>query len=550
MDGRYVTKRAKTDKGRAAYIAPSSKNRLQPDKTMHDALILDRIRKELPGVCLTLGLVAVLTAVLFALVWEMGLAHGSVVFLIPVVIAATRWGIVSAVVAAICGVLASAFFFYPPLYSFRIKDPQEVIDLILFIFVAVAVSQLATRLKWQLEMARQREIDLRDLYAFSRRLAVAFDVSDIHAAIEDHLASIMQRNVVLFASAREASNSSGRRAGAAVPEHVLTEAVEVASGHRDTAAGAMVTAASGEIWLVRAVSPKSPEFGVIAINLGRESKERSDELRIRVDAVLADATATLERLGVAHAISEARMRSQTDQLREALIGSVSHELRTPLASILGAATVLSAAPALQKEKKLTALVHDVRDEAERLNNDIQNLLDATRISSDGVKPHAEWADPADIINSAIERCRHRLVDRRLAVNLPPDLPLIHVDPVLVQQALIQIFDNAVKYSAPASQIAVAAHTNDGRIVISVTDQGAGLTTAERAKIWDRFARGERHAATTSGSGLGLWIANAFIAANDGRVSAVSEGPGLGTTVAIELPVTQAAVPQMESDADE
>jgi len=514
------------------------------------ALKIDRIRKELPGVFMTLGLVAILTAVLFALVWEVGLAHGSVVFLVPVVIAATRWGVISAVVAAICGVLASAFFFYEPLYSFRIKDPQEVIDLILFIFVAVAVSQLATRLKWQLEMARQREIDLRDLYAFSRRLAVAFDVSDIHAAIEDHLASIMQRNVVLFPSAREASNSSGRRAGITVPERVLTEVVEVASGHRDTTAGAMVTAESGEVWLVRAVSPKAPEFGVIAINLGRESKERSDELRIRVDAVLADATATLERLGVAHAINEARMRSQTDQLREALIGSVSHELRTPLASILGAATVLSAAPALQKEKKLTALVHDVRDEAERLNNDIQNLLDATRISSDGVKPHTEWADPTDIINSAIERCRHRLIDRRLAVDLPPDLPLIHVDPVLVQQALIQIFDNAVKYSASGTQIAVDARTREGRLVISVTDHGAGLTSAEKSKIWDRFARGERHAATTSGSGLGLWIANAFIAANDGKVTAVSEGPGFGTTVSIELPVAQTAVPQMEGDADE
>jgi len=517
---------------------------------MHNALKFDFVRKELQGVFMTLGLVAILTVVLLALVWDLELAHGSIVFLIPVVIAATRWGIVSAVVAAICGVLVSAFFFYPPLYSFRIKDPQEVIDLILFIFVAVAVSQLATRLKWQLEMARQREIDLRDLYAFSRRLAVAFDVSDIHAAIEDHLASIMQRNVVLFASAREASNSTGRRGGVAVPERVLTEAVEVASGHRDTAAGAMVSTDSGEIWLVRAVSPKSPEFGVIAIDLGHESKERTDELRIRVDAVLADATATLERLGVARAISEARMRSQTDQLREALIGSVSHELRTPLASILGAATVLSAAPVLQKEKKLTALVHDVRDEAERLNNDIQNLLDATRISSDGVKPHTEWADPADIINSAAERCRHRLADRRLVVDLPSDLPLVHVDPVLVQQALVQIFDNAVKYSASNSQIMVTARTSDDRLVISVTDEGAGLTSAERSKIWDRFARGERQAATTSGSGLGLWIANAFIAANSGKVSAVSEGPGLGTTVAIELPVTQAAVSQLESGTDE
>ena len=225
---------------------------------MPDALKFDRIRKELPGVCMTLGLVGVLTAVLFALVWEIGLTHGSVVYLIPVVIAATRWGIVSAVVAAICGVLASAFFFYPPLYSFRITDPQEVINLILFIFVAVVVSQLATRLKRQLEMARQREIDLRDLYAFSRRLAVAFDVSDIHSAIEDHLATVMQRKVVLFASAREATSSSGRRAGIAVPEQVLAEVAEVASGRRDAATGVTVTSqAARSGWCARC-RPRAP----------------------------------------------------------------------------------------------------------------------------------------------------------------------------------------------------------------------------------------------------------------------------------------------------
>ena len=517
---------------------------------MPDALKFDRIRKELPGVCATLGLVGVLTIALFSMVWELGLEHGSVVYLLPVVIAATRWGIVSAIVAAVCGVLASAFFFYPPLYSFRITNPQEVVNLILFIFVAVVVSQLATRLKRQLEMARQREIDLRDLYAFSRRLAVAFDVSDIHAAIEDHLATIMQRKVVLFASARDASGSSGRRAGVTVPEAVLTQVVEVASSRRDANSGVTVTAESGDVWLIRAVSPKSSEFGVIAIDLGRESQEGSDELLIRVDAVLADATATLERLGVAHAISEARMRAQTDQLREALIGSVSHELRTPLASILGAATVLSAAPALANEKKLRALVHDVRDEAERLNNDIQNLLDASRISSDGLKPHIEWADPADIVHSAIERCRNRMSDRRIVINLPADLPLIHIDPVLVEQALVQLFDNAVKYSHARSQITVTSRARDGRMILSVSDEGAGLTAAEQLKIWDRFARGERHAATTSGSGLGLWIANAFIAANGGKINAISEGPGKGTAMAIELPVTQAVVTQLEGDTDE
>ena len=516
---------------------------------MQHVFKIDRIRKELPGIGWTLALVSLLTAVLFTMVWEWGIEHGSVVYLIPVVIAATRWGIVSAVVAAVCGVAASAFFFYPPLYSFRITDPQEVIDLILCIFVAVVVSQLATRLKNQLETARQREIDLSDLYAFSRRLAVAFDVSDIHAAIEDHLASVMQRKVVLFASAREAAGG-GRRAGVTVPELVLAQVIELASDRQNTNSGVTLSADGGDVWLVRAVSPKSSEFGVIAINLGHESPADSNELRSRIDAVLADATATLERLDVAHAISEARMRSQTDQLREALIGSVSHELRTPLASILGAATVLSAAPALAGETKLRALVYDVRDEAERLNNDIQNLLDASRISSDGVKPRIEWADPTDIVNSAIERCRQRFSDRHLVLDLPNDLPLIRVDPVLVEQALVQIFDNAVKYSPPGSPINVSARARDGQMAVSVTDQGAGLTAAERSRIWDRFVRGERHAATTSGSGLGLWIASAFIAANGGKMNAASEGPGRGTTLSIELPVARAAVAQLEGDADE
>jgi two-component system sensor histidine kinase KdpD len=521
------------------------------ETTFRSASDFGLLRKEAQGVLPTLLLVGVVTLGIYGMVATTGLGHGSVVYLIPVVIAATRWGIVAALVAAIGGVLASAFFFFPPLYTFRITDPHEILNLILFIFVAIVVSQLATRLKGQLETARQREIDLRDLYAFSRRLAMAFDVSDIHAAIEDHLATVVQRKVVLFTGAREPAAAGGRRAGASVPAQVLAEVNTLATGQGDNNAGGVIAIGDdGDAWLVRAVSRKNREFGVIAINLGRASKESFDELRIRVDAVLADATATLERLGVAHAIGEARMRSQTDQLREALIGSVSHELRTPLASILGAATVLSSAPALQSEPKLKALVHDVRDEAERLNNDIQNLLDATRISSDGIRPHLEWADPADIINSALERCRTRLANRRVTFNLPADLPVIHVDPVLVQQALVQIFDNAVKYSQSGSQITLAARARDGRMVLSVSDQGAGLTPTEQAQMWDRFVRGERHTATISGSGLGLWIANAFIAANGGKMSAVSDGAGLGTTVAIELPVTHAAVPQLESDADE
>ncbi len=520
---------------------------------MASALNPDRLRGQLRGIALTLLMVAAATVAIDFLIYEIGYTRGTVLFLIPVLLAATRWGLASALVAAFAGMVASAYLFFPPFYDLRIRDPQEVINLLLYVFVAVVVSQLASRLKGQLELARQREVETHNLYDFTRRLAGAFAVSDIHAAIEDHLATVTEHKVVLFASARDAVDAAnGRTAKVGVPKPVLAKVIEVASAQQTADGDDTVTAGDGDTWMVRAVSPKTAEFGVIAIDLDNDSGtgERGGALRSRVETVLADATATLERLDIARAISEARMRSQTDQLREALIELVSHELRTPLASILGAATVLSTAPALKGQENLQALALDVRDEAERLNNDIQNLLDASRIASNGLRPHIEWAEPADIIHSAIDRCRRRLTSRKVISNLSPDLPLVHVDPVLVQQALIQLFDNAVKYSSPGSAITVSAHPHDARIAISVSDEGCGLTPPEQERMWQRFERGERHIAITSGSGLGLWIANAFIEANGGSMSAASAGPGQGTTMTIELPATQPAVPQLEANEDE
>ena len=515
---------------------------------MARAITLDAVRRNVRGVVYALLIVAVTVAVRGTIQWYTGITHGASIFLIPVIIAAVYWGTVAAIVSAFAGGAAAAYFFYPPYLSFRVDSPNAILNLVMFVVVAAVIGHLAMRLKAEAERARQREIDVRALYEFSRRLAAAFDASEINSAIEDHLSTVVERKVVLFPSAREAS--AGRRAGVAVPDKVREAVIAIAQGDTQPSSGVMIEHSPASTWLVQAVSPKSLEFGVIAINLGRVGRDRADDLRVRVGTALADATATLERLGVAHAINEAHMRSRTDQLREALIGSVSHELRTPLASIMGAATVLGSTPALAGDPRLRALVHDVHYEAERLNNDIQNLLDASRISSEGITPRTEWTDPTDIIHAAVDRCRRRFGDRHVKLSLPTDLPLVHIDAVLVQQALVQIFDNAVKYSPPGSRIEIAAEARDRRIAISVTDAGLGLTADEKANMWNRFFRSDRLAATTSGSGLGLWIANAFIAANDGTIGASSAGPGEGTTITIELPVAQAALTHVESEADE
>jgi two-component system sensor histidine kinase KdpD len=306
---------------------------------------------------------------------------------------------------------------------------------------------------------------------------------------------------------------------------------------------------AGSIWLVRQVSERTPDFGVIAIDLGDVPEEAVEEVRLRVDDVLSDAAATLERLDVARALNGAKMRSETELLREALIGSVSHELRTPLASILGAATVLRRSPVIEQDERLSSLAGVVRDEAERLNNDIQNLLDATRISRQQIKPQFEWIEPVDIVNSSLERRRRHLAGHHVALDLDANLPFIYVDPVLVQQAFVQIVDNAAKYSPSGSTIEVSAKRNGQDVLLSVKDHGAGITEEENSQIGERFFRGHRLAATTSGSGLGLWIAKAFVGANDGRIQAISPGAGQGTTVSLHLPIASDA-PQPETGPDD
>jgi two-component system sensor histidine kinase KdpD len=306
--------------------------------------------------------------------------HVSSIYLIPVMVAALRGGVLPAVIAAVAGVGAAAYFFYPPLFDFRVHNSVQIIDLVLFVIVAIVTGRLAT---------------------------------------------------------------SARRA---------------------------------------------------------------------------------------------KLREQADALREALIGSVSHELRTPLASIVGSASVLAQSPQIEQDDRLRTLATGLRDEAERLNEHIQNLLDATRISSEGIRPHPEWIDPGDIVNAATERKRRLLDDHPLQISVAEDLPLIWVDANMVEKALSQLIENATKYSRSGMPIEISALLAAGAVAINVRDQGAGLTADEQARIWERFYRSPRHRDKIAGSGLGLWIAKALVVACGGEVTASSEGAGLGATFSIHLPV--------------
>jgi two-component system sensor histidine kinase KdpD len=493
----------------------------------------------LSGVIAGLLLVVVTDGLLLGMRYIQELPPVAVTFLLSILIAAIRWGFLAGAVTSIGGVISLTLFFYSPFYTYNAQDRSRFLGILFFLIVALVTSYLAARTRRDAAAAVKRENEIRDLYTFSQRLSAAGSPAGIFEAMQRHLETLVGRKVLLFDSRGTLEAKSERLGNVDIPKAV-TDSVGRAQGvGSEGARGIVVDDGQGSAWLVRPVSVNAADFGVIAVDLGRRT-DYFDDLRNRVVAVINDAASSLERLGLARTLADVRMRAETEQFREALIGSVSHELRTPLASILGASTVLSAAPEITANPRLESLAGVIHHESERLNAEIQNILDASRISSNGLQVKLEWSEPADFVNAALERCRHRLAKHKIDVDMPDELVLLHVDSVLMERALGQILDNAAKYSPGSSLITLNGRREADSFVLTVSDQGAGLDPNDRSLLGQKFFRGKRSAQSTSGLGLGFWIANAFVAANQGSVEASSEGADRGMVVKIRLPLSMKA----------
>jgi two-component system sensor histidine kinase KdpD len=482
----------------------------------------------------SVSLAAVATLVLLALASQLPRVNlVSIIYLIPVIIAATRWGLLAAVIAALAGALGADLLFYPPIFSLQIRDTKNLADLIVFLIAAVVTSNLAGRLKQERDNLDRRNNDLSELYELSRRLTACFTVADLVAAIEEHLSRVLRHPVVvveadqLQAGADPAGNSG-------IPSEVRREAAALAVHAQTSQAVYPVT---GQIWLIEIVVLATAKF-VVFVYLGRNPPTSVEGASRRIRAAIQEAAATLTRVDVAGAIEEARLRFQTDRLKDALIGNVSHELRTPLAAILGSITVLDRTAIVNGDAQVRSLVDTVHDQASRLDTEIQKLLDAARIAAGAARPAPDWTDPADIVQTAIRSKARVLAAHQLNVVIDPNLPLIKLDSRLIEQAIAQVLENAAKYSPDGSSIAVSAKLERDYLVFSVEDQGIGLSAEELNRIGRRSFRSGRH--PVPGSGLGLWVANAFIAASGGTLQVTSPGPGLGTKISIRLPILQNA----------
>jgi K+-sensing histidine kinase KdpD len=473
----------------------------------------------------TVGLVVINYFVPFNLV--------TLIYMLPVVVAATQWGLGPGIAAAIAGAAAADFFFYPPLYTFWIRDPQNVVDLVLFLLIAVVTSNLAARLKNEAVALQRRQREITELHTFSQGLAACLNSRDLIFAVQDYLSNTLRHQAVLIAT------DNGMHAHAAVPEDVRRQADKLIAS-RAPAAARVMDARNARAWLVRSIDPEILGYGAIAVDLGDSRSQFIETTTRRVETLLDEATLTLKHLKAKEAIEQATLSYQSEVLRDALIGGVSHELRTPLAAILGSCSVLKRIPTIENDRQSRELVEAINEQAGRLDNEIRDLLDATRISAKGVRPQLAWSDPTDIVNAALKQKERRLATHRLVVDVARDVPLIRVDAVLIEQALGQLLENAAKYSPPGTEIRVCSRAVEQSVVLSVTDQGKGLTADEKGQVGRRPFRGT----ASGGSGLGLWIASTFVVANGGSLHAESLRTGLGTTMSVRLPAGAAETPEL------
>jgi K+-sensing histidine kinase KdpD len=453
------------------------------------------------------------------------------VYLAGVVLVSVRLGPWPAVLAAILSAAAQAFFFYPPDFSFEIEDPHKLINLMVFLLVALCTGNLAVRLRRELLFTQARETEIRGLYEFSRQLACGFTVEDLITAVQGYLSDTLGRLTILVPP----PGSSGLfwAEGTGLPDEVHKEAVAMlAPGGREQRT--IADFETGRLWLLWAVSSQAAIYGVIAVDLGKSSIAEAAATKIQADNVLAETNAMLKRLDLEAALTAATSRAKTEEFRAALIGTVSHELRSPLAAILGSASVLDRVPAVRQNEQVLSLVEAVLEEAKRLDQDIQKVLDATRIAARNLQTQAKAVSVFDLIEQSIACKRAQLERHELQVDVPGNLPLVLVDPILIEQALVQLLENAAKYSVSGSVIKVAARLEQQNIRISVTDQGSGLTENEKSLVGRRSFRGNQIRDFVPGSGLGLWIAHCFVAANGGVLEAETQGRGLGATISVRL----------------
>lgn len=482
----------------------------------------------------SLGFVAAAVGISLLLHEVIGIADVAQVFLTAVLAAAVTYGLWPSLLACLASVLAFNFFFLPPLYAFTISDPTNVVTLFFFTVVALIASQLAARVRAQAVVARGRARTTEELYAFSRRLTVAVTLDDLLWATCHQIARMLKTRVVLLMPEGE---KLVVRAGYP-PEDRLDEADIAAatwSWRHNRAAGRGAETLPGARRLFLPLETGRGVLGVAGLDRDGPGAPLGPDERRLFDSLAGQAALAIERVMLVSDLDRARLVSESERLRTALLTSISHDLRTPLATILGSATSLTAEGAKLDPVTERDLLNLIRDEAERLNRFIGNLLDMTRLEASALTLNQVPTDIADAIGTALDRAERILARHRVEVAIEPDLPLLLLDGVLLEQALFNLLDNAAKYARSGSTINVSAESGGGMVRIAVGDEGPGIPEEELDQIFEKFYRVQRADRRPAGTGLGLAICRGFVEAMGGTIRAANRTDRSGAIFTVAFP---------------
>ena len=460
----------------------------------------------------------------------------SMLFLVAVLLVAVNFGIWPAIYASMLSFVVYNFFFIPPLYTFTIAEPYELLALVIFLIVAVITSALAGRVREQATISASRMRAMRRLYEFTRRLSglASFDAVAEGAASEIH-ASLGRAVVVLL-------EHDGDLALIAAwpPEDALDAAPMTAARwafKHGEPAGADTSTLPIVPWYFVPLRIGDKTLGVIGVAKPEGVTPLNSEARALLDALSEQTAAALERASLARDMVSAKTATETERIRNTLLASISHDFRTPLSSILGSATSLidygdKLGTAAKKD-----LLLQIKQETEGLDEMVRNLLAITRIDAGALELRRDWIDLREIVDRVTNAARRRGTRQRIEISLPANLPLVRADATLVEQAIGNVIGNAIVHTPPETSVLVDAMIVPDKIELRVTDDGPGIPALALPQIFDKFVKADTTQADGGkGTGLGLAIAKGIMEAHSGSIAAESpHANGRGTRIVLTFP---------------
>lgn len=486
-----------------------------------------------------LAVAAVALSVIFSAVLErwLPLANLSLVFLTGVLLVAARTALYPALVTAVLSFLAYNFFFTEPRYTFTIHRTDELLTVLFFLLMALIGGNLAVRLRQQLLALRATSEQSQALLALSKQLAAAPAPADVQITA----ARAIARQIRVPACLLELDAESGEpRVVADAPGAVMLDDKARAAARwafeHGRPGGFQTDTLTGVDWRFLPLRIDRECFAVLGLRLGELQPPPGGEQLLLIDALANQVTLALARTRLVTSLEQARVAEETERLRAALLSSVSHDLRTPLASMIGAASSLRELGEQLSTSDQQELLDAVLSEGERLNRYIQNLLDMTRLGHGTLKLERDWIALNDIVAAALRRCRELLTNLHVVRSIPDDLPLLYVHPALIEQALVNVIENAARFSPSGGEIRISAGNENGELLIEISDQGPGIPPEQRRQVFDMFFTGGEGDRGRHGSGLGLAICHGMVGAHGGRIEALPGPRDQGATIAIHLPL--------------